>query len=147
MNLKVNFRHNTTTGVVFPNRNPAFSIQITSKPAWEHTQPEARFLRESDQRTKRNTPIYSAEWSYPSSSRHTSTWPGTQKQLYWYGMPSANVPPFHCVYKFVKFLFLTKGPEVRDRFPALPHFLKSSGYGTVSTKPRECNWKAAWKKK
>jgi hypothetical protein len=31
-------------------------------------------------------------------------------------------------------------PEVRVRFPALPDFLSSSGSGTGSTHPRECNW-------
>jgi hypothetical protein len=29
--------------------------------------------------------------------------------------------------------------EVRVRFPALPHFLRSSGSGTGSTQPREYN--------
>jgi hypothetical protein len=43
--------------------------------------------------------------------------------------------------------FLAADPEVRVRFLALPDFLKSSGSGTGSTKPRECNWGAAWKKK
>jgi hypothetical protein len=35
--------------------------------------------------------------------------------------------------------FLATDPEVRVRFPALPHFLRSSGSGTGSTEPRECN--------
>jgi hypothetical protein len=30
-------------------------------------------------------------------------------------------------------------PEVRVRFPALPHFLRSSGSGTGTTQPREFN--------
>jgi hypothetical protein len=33
--------------------------------------------------------------------------------------------------------FLATGPEARVRFPALPHFLRSSGSGTGSTQPRE----------
>ena len=35
----------------------------------------------------------------------------------------------------------------RVRFPALPHFLSSSGSGTRSTQPREVNWGATWIKK
>jgi hypothetical protein len=35
--------------------------------------------------------------------------------------------------------FLATDPEVRVRFPALPHFLRSSGSGTGSTQPREYN--------
>jgi hypothetical protein len=35
--------------------------------------------------------------------------------------------------------FLATDPEVRVRFPALPDFLRSSGSGTGSTRPRECN--------
>jgi hypothetical protein len=31
--------------------------------------------------------------------------------------------------------FLAANPEVRVRFPALPHFLSSSGSGTGSTQP------------
>jgi hypothetical protein len=31
------------------------------------------------------------------------------------------------------------------RFPALPHFLRSSGSGTGSTQPREDNWRVTWK--
>jgi hypothetical protein len=42
---------------------------------------------------------------------------------------------------------LATDPEVRVRFPALPHFLRSSVSGTGSTQPRELNWGAAWKKK
>jgi hypothetical protein len=34
---------------------------------------------------------------------------------------------------------LTTDPEARVRFPALPHFLRSSGSGTGSTQPREYN--------
>jgi hypothetical protein len=33
--------------------------------------------------------------------------------------------------------FQATDPEVRLRFPALPHFLSSSGSGTGSTQPRE----------
>jgi hypothetical protein len=43
--------------------------------------------------------------------------------------------------------FLATDPEVRDRLPALPDFLRSSGSGTGSTQPREYNWGATWKKK
>jgi hypothetical protein len=42
--------------------------------------------------------------------------------------------------------FLATDPEVRVRFPALPHSLRSSGSGTGSTQPREYNWGATWKK-
>jgi hypothetical protein len=35
----------------------------------------------------------------------------------------------------------------RVRFTALPDFLRNSGSRTGSTKPREYNWGAAWKKK
>jgi hypothetical protein len=35
----------------------------------------------------------------------------------------------------------------RDRFPALPDFLRNSGSGTGSTQPREDNWGATWMKK
>jgi hypothetical protein len=35
--------------------------------------------------------------------------------------------------------FLATDPEVRVRFPELPHFLTSSGSGTGSTQPREYN--------
>jgi hypothetical protein len=42
--------------------------------------------------------------------------------------------------------FLATDPEVRVRFPELPHFLRSSGSGTGSTQPREYNWEATWKK-
>jgi hypothetical protein len=30
-------------------------------------------------------------------------------------------------------------PEVRVRFPTIPDFLRSSGFGTGSTQPREYN--------
>jgi hypothetical protein len=43
--------------------------------------------------------------------------------------------------------FLATDPEARVRFPALPHFLRSSGSGTGSTQPREYNWRDIWKKK
>jgi hypothetical protein len=33
----------------------------------------------------------------------------------------------------------SSGPEVRVRFPTLPHFLRSSGSGMGSTQPREYN--------
>jgi hypothetical protein len=35
--------------------------------------------------------------------------------------------------------FLATDPEVRVRFPALPHLLRSSGSGTGSTQRREYN--------
>jgi hypothetical protein len=35
--------------------------------------------------------------------------------------------------------FLTTDPEARVQFPTLPDFLRSSGSGTGSTKPREYN--------
>jgi hypothetical protein len=35
--------------------------------------------------------------------------------------------------------FLATDPEVQVRFPALPDSLRSSGYGTGSTQPREYN--------
>jgi hypothetical protein len=35
--------------------------------------------------------------------------------------------------------FLTKDPEIRVQFPALPDFLRSSRSGTGSTQPREYN--------
>jgi hypothetical protein len=34
---------------------------------------------------------------------------------------------------------LATDPEVRVRFPALPHFMTSSGSGVGSTQPREYN--------
>jgi hypothetical protein len=43
--------------------------------------------------------------------------------------------------------FLATDPEIQVRFPALPHFLRSSGSGTGSAQPREYSWGAAWKKK
>jgi hypothetical protein len=36
--------------------------------------------------------------------------------------------------------FLATDPEVRVRFPALPDLLRSSGFGTGSTQPREYNF-------
>jgi hypothetical protein len=36
-------------------------------------------------------------------------------------------------------VFLATDPEVRVRFPALPHFLRSNGSGTGSTQPHEYN--------
>jgi hypothetical protein len=44
-------------------------------------------------------------------------------------------------------LYIIVDPEVQVRFPALPHFLRSSGSGTGFTQPREYNWGATWKKK
>jgi hypothetical protein len=38
--------------------------------------------------------------------------------------------------------FQATDPEVRVRFPELPDFLRSSGFGTGSTQPREYNWGA-----
>jgi hypothetical protein len=35
--------------------------------------------------------------------------------------------------------------KLRVRFPALPDFLRSSGFGTGSTQPLEYNWGATWK--
>jgi hypothetical protein len=35
--------------------------------------------------------------------------------------------------------FLATDSEVRFRFPAIPDLLRSRGYGTGSTKPREYN--------
>jgi hypothetical protein len=35
--------------------------------------------------------------------------------------------------------FLATDPEARVRFQALPHFLRSSEFGTGSTQPREYN--------
>jgi hypothetical protein len=35
--------------------------------------------------------------------------------------------------------FVATDTDVRVRFPALPDFLRSSGPGTGSTQPRECN--------
>jgi hypothetical protein len=43
--------------------------------------------------------------------------------------------------------FLATDPEVRVRFPALTHFLKSSGSVTGSAQPREYNLGATRKKK
>jgi hypothetical protein len=43
--------------------------------------------------------------------------------------------------------FLATDPEVRVRFPALSHFLRSSGSGICTTQPREYNWGATWKRK
>jgi hypothetical protein len=42
--------------------------------------------------------------------------------------------------------FLTTDTEVRVWFPALPDFLRSSGCGMGSTRPREYNWGATGKK-
>jgi hypothetical protein len=42
--------------------------------------------------------------------------------------------------------FLATDTEVRVRLSALPDFLKSSGSGTKSTQPRECNWGALERK-
>jgi hypothetical protein len=36
-------------------------------------------------------------------------------------------------------VFLATDPEVQVRFPALPDFLRSSGFGPGSTQPREYN--------
>jgi hypothetical protein len=36
---------------------------------------------------------------------------------------------------------LVTDPEAQVRFPVLPDFLRSSGSGTGSTRPREYNWK------
>jgi hypothetical protein len=43
--------------------------------------------------------------------------------------------------------FLATEPEVRVRFSVLPDFLRSSGYGTVSTQAREYSRGATWKNK
>jgi hypothetical protein len=43
--------------------------------------------------------------------------------------------------------FLATDPEIRVRFPVLPDLLRSSGYGTRSTEPREYNWGATSKKR
>jgi hypothetical protein len=40
--------------------------------------------------------------------------------------------------------FLATDPELRVRLPALPNFLRSSGSGTGSTRPREYNWPPLW---
>jgi hypothetical protein len=37
--------------------------------------------------------------------------------------------------------------RLRVRFPALPDFLRSNGFGTGSTQPREYNWEAIWMEK
>jgi hypothetical protein len=41
---------------------------------------------------------------------------------------------------------LATDPEVPSSIPALPDFLKSSGYEIGYTQPRECNLGATWKK-
>jgi hypothetical protein len=43
--------------------------------------------------------------------------------------------------------FLAADAEVRVRLPALPDFQRSTGSGTESTQPRECNGGATWNKK
>jgi hypothetical protein len=43
--------------------------------------------------------------------------------------------------------FLATDPEIRVRFPELPHFLRSSGSEMGSPQPRGYNWGATWKKK
>jgi hypothetical protein len=48
----------------------------------------------------------------------------------------------------VIFLYiLATDPEVRVRLPAPPDFLRSSGFGTGPTQPRDYNWDATWKNK
>jgi hypothetical protein len=52
------------------------------------------------------------------------------------------------VQKFNRFCGLVvrvPGQRSRVRFPALPHFLRSSGSGTGSTQPRECEELLEWK--
>jgi hypothetical protein len=39
----------------------------------------------------------------------------------------------------IYYAFLGSDPDTRVRFPALPDFLRSSGFGTGSTQPREYN--------
>jgi hypothetical protein len=43
--------------------------------------------------------------------------------------------------------FVATDPEIRVRFQALPDYLRSSGFGTVSTQLCEYNWWVTWKKK
>jgi hypothetical protein len=42
--------------------------------------------------------------------------------------------------------FLAADPKVQVWFPVLPDFLKSSGSGSGSTQPHDCNWGVTWKK-
>jgi hypothetical protein len=51
--------------------------------------------------------------------------------IYWNLCGFSSVPPQE---------FKVTDPEVRVRFPALPHFLRSSGSGTRSNQPREYTW-------
>jgi hypothetical protein len=64
------------------------------------------------------------------------------------GLPiftSLNLSPLNCPWWSSGQSSWLQIQRSQVRFPALPGFLRSSGFGTGSTKPREDNWGVTWK--